>query len=62
MILKWPSKAKQWFYRTVIRKAYLYLKYRVEINSGYGYALKNGYAQDETYNWLNRTNYWLRSE
>lgn len=40
----------------------LYLKYRKEIDSHYGYALKEGYVGDETWNWLERTNYWLMSE
>jgi hypothetical protein len=35
-----------------------YLKNREEINANYGYALKNGYANDETYNWRQRLDYW----
>jgi len=45
----------------MIKKLYLYLKYRKEINSLYGYALKHGWAYDEDLNWLGRLDYWLRS-
>ncbi len=45
----------------ILKRLWLYLKYRQEINHHYGYAMNEGYAS-EGYNWLDRTIYWLKSE
>jgi hypothetical protein len=41
---------------------YLYLRYKKEINSLYGYSLKEGWASCEDADWKERTDYWLRCE
>jgi hypothetical protein len=41
---------------------YLYLRYKKEINSLYGYSLKEGWASNEDADWKERTDYWLRCE
>lgn len=56
------KKLKQLYYKSIFRKLYLYLRYHKEINQAYGYNLKEGFVGDETYNWIERTNYWLRLE
>ena len=43
----------------MIKKIYLYLKYKKEINAYYSYALKNGFCSDETLNWEDRLDYYI---
>ncbi len=42
----------------LIKDLILYWKYKTEINYNYGFALKEGYCGDETYNWQQRLDYW----
>jgi len=61
--LKLNRRIKEWFYRTWVRKLYLYLKYRKEINELYNFSLKGKYGEQvgEDWNWLERLEYWLHS-
>ena len=38
-----------------LKRLWIYIKHHDEINHNYWYAIKEGYCQDETYNWLERT-------
>lgn len=40
----------------------VYLRNHKEIKDHYWYCLKEGYCSDETYNWLEKTRFWLRGE
>lgn len=45
-----------------IRLFWAYMKYRKDINAHYGCAIKEGYCQDETYNWKQRVEYYLTAD
>lgn len=42
-----------------MKLVWLYIKRHKEINECYAYGVNEGYIQDETFNWLDRTKYWL---
>lgn len=39
-----------------------YLKHEEEINSYYNYGLREGFISDETFNWRQRLQLWLKAE
>lgn len=41
---------------------YSYIKDIKEINHNYGYAIKEGFCSDESYNWRQRLHYYMKSE
>jgi len=43
----------------LLKAIYFYLKYKKDINSFYGYGLKENLIGDETASWKQKLEYWL---
>jgi hypothetical protein len=48
--------------RRYLKRLIKYLRFKKEINDYYGYALNEGYCYDETYNWEDKLDYWMRAQ
>jgi hypothetical protein len=46
----------------LIKYLIYYLKNKEDINRHYGWSIKDGFAHNEEANWLERKDYWFKSE